>query len=343
MWVNSEYFAKKKTYPGYYECLLLDTLMVRQSIEFLAEKYEIHNESFIEIQTPPLDIIKKTTTSKEGSLCLRIYDNLDTNKNLKINIIEIIKKIESISLCLDISLICPTIRFISHNSGELLVANRKSIGRGVSFEITERGVASNKLRTDLSFILKNNDINLAVGIKHYLTGMTLLSLEDNVSGLIDAAFMQFYQGCEVLSKNKNGNLEETQKYISKQNLIDSRELQIITHQIWKVRHKYFGHGDAQHNIISNKNTINASKVASQVLIARYLCRRLIDINLPSNTMFCREMGLFSNVYLGNFYGEIDKLSKEFRVDYGQRAVTLYDSKGNKILNTKGKPDQYFID
>ncbi len=44
-----------------------------------------------------------------------------------------------------------------------------------------------------------------------MTGMQLLSMEDQITGLIDAAFMQFYQGCEALCRDVTGRMEQSQK------------------------------------------------------------------------------------------------------------------------------------
>lgn len=68
----------------------------------------------------------------------------------------------------------------------------------MAFEINERYTAQQKLLAALNYY-KPATPELKVAIQHYLTGMTLLDPENLLSGLTDAAFMQFFQGCEVLS------------------------------------------------------------------------------------------------------------------------------------------------
>ena len=239
IWLNSSYFDSKKVYSGYFECTILDALMVRQTLEFIAEKYEIRRGRFQNIASSPAEIIRQTITTEEGNLCLKLYDELNTNDGLREIIDKVLLFLESLSMCLDSSLICPKIRFISDQHGKLLVANRRPIGRGIGFEIQERGVATGKLNNDFEFYLDTSDENLVVGKRHYIAGMQLLALEDKIPGLIDAAFMQFYQGCEVLCRDSRGAIENSKKYIARLNQHDVRELQIIAHQVWRVRNKYF--------------------------------------------------------------------------------------------------------
>lgn len=174
------------------------------------------------------------------------------------------------------------------------------------------------------------DSYISAGSKHYLTGLSLLSLEDQVTGLIDAAFMQFYQGCELLCRDSVGGIENSKKYIAKLALEKSRELQIIAHHIWRVRNKYFGHGDVLYNEMSNQNVESVIQVAKQVLVARYLCKQLLDAHTPSRVPLVREMGLFSENYSGDFRGQVGQIENTFRADYDRRSVKIYDLDGNKI-------------
>ena len=158
---------------------------------------------------------------------------------------------------------------------KMFIANRLRIGRGMAFEIEERGASSTKLKADFYYYKNLTRNELLAATRHYLTGLRLLSLEDEVSGLIDAAFMQFYQASEILCMDDEGRLENSKMYIARLNLPESRELQIITHQVWRVRNKYFGHGDTRYNILANTDIESAVKVAKQVYVARYLCKKLI--------------------------------------------------------------------
>lgn len=330
VWVNTEFFSESLLYDGYYECTIFGTLMVPQTIEFLAERFQFIQRELRAISIPTGEIINNTTVTEEGGLCIRLYESLDTSIEAISTIKDILNFIEAVSLAVDSPLTCPKIRFISAVHGELLVANRRPIGRGIGFEIEERGTAANKLQNDLSYFRDLDDDHQVVGRRHYLTGMQLLSLEDQVSGLVDAAFMQFYQGCEALCRDPNGAIAGSQKYIASTEAHDSRELQIIAHQIWRVRNKYFGHGDVSHNIHANLTKEHAESVAKQALVARYLCRRLLDIGAPSGRYLSREMGFYFGSYSGNFTGSIDQLENEFSVRFDRPRSKIFNSKGEEI-------------
>ena len=336
IWINTSFFTGQNKYDGYYECTILNTLMIPQSIGFLVERYEIRNRKFINTTCPSPEIIKQVTTTEEGQLCLRLYEELDASTAPDLVIQSIQNFIDSISLALDAPLTCPKIRFISHRYGKLMVANRRSIGRGFAFEVEERGLAAKKVQQDLQFYQDTGDGHAVVGRRHYMTGMQLLSLEDQIAGLIDAAFMQFYQGCEALCRDPDGGLEKSKKYIASKRPADSRELQVIAHQVWRVRNKYFGHGDVSSNLYANLTKENAEAVAKQALVARYLCRRLIDIKPPSSTFLVREMGLYFGSYSGNFTGQLTQLKEAFKVKFDRPIAKVYDDSGFEI-------EQYSLD
>lgn len=325
LWLNTGYFSGVQTHDGYFECVVLDSLMVRQSIEFLAERQYILNRQFVDVPHSPIEIVQQSTRTAEGERCIRMYEQLETSIDIKETLEGIRSFIDALALAIDAPLSCYRISFVSNHHGRILTANRKSIGRAFSFEVEERGFAYQKLRNDLAFYQNDSDPNVVVGRRHYMTGMQLLALEDQVSGLIDAAFMQFYQGCEALCRDPKGNLEPSKKYIAANASSDGRELQIIAHQVWRVRNKYFGHGDVPYNLLANQNREKAAMVARQVLVARYLCRRLLDLTAPSNTPLTREMGLFFGTYSGNFVGQVDQLLGDFKVPFDQPECNIYDA------------------
>ena len=331
IWTNQSTFNKDLEFHGFYECCILPTLMAQQTVEFLAENFEIHSSNIISVSRPPYEVVKQSTTSEEGLLAIRVYSVFTPTKSVEENIAGILKCIDSIALCVDFAFICQKIRFFSDVYGKMFIANRLRIGRGMAFEIEERGISSAKLRADYLYYKNLTQNELLAATCHYLTGLRLLSLEDEVSGLIDAAFMQFYQACEILCKDDEGRLENSKKNIAKLNLPESRELQIITHQIWRVRNKYFGHGDTRYNILANTDIESAVKVAKQVYIARYLCKKLIDINSPSKEVLMREMMFFCEGHnYGNFTGSIQELESSFSVDFDNRKVKIYSSGGDII-------------
>lgn len=330
LWLNSEYFKEVQSIDGHFECVLHNSLMVNQSVVFLAEAYEILNRQLVKVDRRPQEVILKDIHTSEGELCIRMYELLDLSKEIQQTIYEIKLFIDSLAIAIDAPLSCYSIRFISQHSGKILQANRKQIRRGFSFRIEERSLAKLKLETDLKYFQDKSDPYLVAGQRHYMTGMQLLSLEDFSSGLIDAAFMQFYQGCEVLCRGEEGTLNQSKKYIASKNIPDSKNLQIIAHQIWRVRNKYFGHGDVGYNQKANGDLEQSKMVAKQVLVARYLCRRLIEINAPSNTVLVREMVLYFAGHSGNFTGQLEELLGEFKVAFDQAKCIIYAANGGQL-------------
>jgi hypothetical protein len=330
LWLNTRYFSEGHTHTGHFECVVIDALMVSQSVEFLAERQSIINRQFVEVAPVPAEFVRQAITTSGGERCIRLYEALDTSNNLERTIDEIRVFIDSLALAVDAPLSSYSIRFISDQYGKILQADRRSIGRGFAFESDERDTARRKLQQDLAFYQDDADAHNAVGRRHYMTGMQLLSLEDQVSGLIDAAYMQFYQGCEALCRDPSGGLKQSKIFIASTASVDSRELQIIAHQVWGVRNKYFGHGDVARNLYANQNNDQAASVARQVLVARYLCRRLLDLAAPSQTTLSREMGLFFKDYSGNFVGRIDQLLDGFKVPFEKTECVVFDSVGKVV-------------
>lgn len=329
IWTNSTYFDGRK-YDGYFEFTIVGTLMVPQTVEYLTTLYELRSGQFTKVEATNPDIVRQAMHTEEGNLCLRMYDRLDTNADLDFLLRSLNSFLEALSLATDVPLSSQKIRFISYHAGKLLVANRRPVSRGMAFECGERSIASEKLDKDLAYYRGDNDPNLAVGRRHYMTGMQLLGLEDMVTGLLDAAYMQFYQGCEALCRNPRGNLEASKQYIATLPLPDSRQLQIIAHQVWRVRHKYFGHGDVRYNLQANLGQTRAAAVARQVLVARYLCRRLIDAMAPSGRYLVREMNFSFGQNIAPFTGSVHQLEHDFRVPFDKRNCKVYDANCQEI-------------
>lgn len=333
-WINKECFDTKKTYYGWFECIIAPTLMATQTVEFLIEQYEIKDFQFTQISTYPPQYKQQLMYTNENELCLKIYTSFDTTQDVKLIIDKVIDFLTTLSISTDFPLICHKIRFVDSNYGKLVIANRKSIGRGVGFEVKERGIASHKISNQ--FLEYSNlmvtDEFFRVGLKHYLTGMQLLSLEDQVTGLLDAAFMQFYQGCEALCQDKDGSLKPSQKFIAQKATSNARELQIIAHQVWRVRNKYYGHGDKKFNLLANSSPLQMQQVAKQVLVARYLCRALLELYTSSQQILTREMGLFFGENSNSFNGDIGSFASGqlFWVDYDSRDCKVFDINGNDI-------------
>ena len=189
----------------------------------------------------------------------------------------------------------------------------------VSFEVEERVLASKRLEKALSM----NKPEISYAAKSYLTGLNLMGLEDQFPGLLEAAFMQFYIGCETICETHK--CDKAKEYISK-NVSDpseSRRLQIIAHQVWEVRNTYYGHSAETKNKLP-ANYEESLRVAKQVLVARYLCKRLLELSVPERDVLVREMGLFGDDYV-RFDGSIEQLQGKFWVPFHQTTANIYVS------------------
>lgn len=154
--------------------------------------------------------------------------------------------------------------------------------------------------------------------------MNLLGLEDQFPGLLEAAFMQFYCGCEAVCASYE--LSDAQRYIAnnEQDPEESKKLQVIAHQVWQVRNNYFGHGARKEGVASS-SYVQATQVAKQVLVARYLCRKMIELQESQGDVLLREIGFYINGFSENFYGELEQLGKTFFVPYKGRNAKIYEA------------------
>jgi len=160
--------------------------------------------------------------------------------------------------------------------------------------------------------------------------MGLLAMEDALPGLIDAAYMQFYQSIEALTGACA--LDDAKKAIAALGLNDSATLQAICHQVFLVRHKYFGHGnETDFHEIADQGMAEATRVARQVLVARWLCKTLIDAQSPSKVSLVREMRIYGPEGSSEFRGQIAELEGMFWVNFGQSTgkanCKMYDATG----------------
>lgn len=329
IWVNKRVFDTGGVCGGFFECILLPSLMVSQTVEFLTNGIQIYINKAIQTQTAPPNIIASEMTSIDGKLCLKMSGSIDTGKSIEETIASVLETLDALSICVDIALVCNQIHFVAGQGEHIFSANRRPIARGMSFEVEERCVAKVKLLNDLTYY-KEADNALRVGIKHYLAGMSLMGLEDQVSGLTDAAFMQFFQGCEAVCKSGNTGLRGTCKYIANLSCNDSRELQIIAHHIYQVRNHYFGHGDVIHNKKAIDDYITAMQATKQLLVVRYLCKRLIDAKSPSGNNLIRETGFYPWQSWEGYRGSVEELSSNFKAEYEGRVAKVYDTTGKVI-------------
>ncbi|NTU46343.1 hypothetical protein HGA88_01835 [Candidatus Roizmanbacteria bacterium] len=333
IWTNIDFFDEPKIIDGYYLIRFTPALMQEQTIEFLREKVELIRQNVFSINNKLLPYLS-VFLSFEDKYCINKHEQLNNQSDIKQSLNLILEEIEALSLCLDFPLNCYQIEYIipplQPINGKVLIATRKNLNRGLTFEIEERGSASNKIVNDYDYYLESNT-SIKAASKHYLTGLTLLTLEDMYPGLIDAAFMQFYQGCEILCGD-NFNEDEAKKYIAKK-IIESEKLQIIIHHLWQVRHSYFGHGNSKNNLDGNNDNQSVYLIAKQVLVARWLCKKLLDIDSPSMGSLIREMRFYNKGISEDFRGEVKELETNFRLKYGiedKRRIKIFNSKGEKI-------------
>jgi hypothetical protein len=339
IFINERLKGRDGTFHGYYICFVPGFTMAQQTISFLNEAYELRTlrPLPLEVPIPPL-MGGFQPESQQSSLPIRIYGEFDLAKDARKQIDSISLYLNALSMCVDFPLHMQAIQFIDCNQGLVFQASRRPFGRSVGFEVDERSGAASKIANDFDCFqahLKDQDPRLKVAIRHYLTGMTLLGLEDQVPGLIDAAYMQFYQGIESLLGTSA--CDKAKKRIARTNVIDPRLAQIVCHQVFNVRHKYFGHGDEpDFHDISDRVPEEAVRLAKQSLVARWLCRVLIDSESQSQLPFFREMRIYGAQGSDEFRGIQDELKSRFWIDFGQikeagkRECKLYDATGCEI-------------
>ncbi|PPK72133.1 hypothetical protein B0F88_105245 [Methylobacter tundripaludum] len=334
IWTNLDFFGNEAKVFGVAYLKITPSLMAEQTIGFIYEQIESirqGQQGQFEDQRLKNYFDLGWITPTNELVIQKIATIFTRNESIQIFIEEALNELEGLSLCLDFPLTCNEIQFIipptQPHHGIAFTASRKPIGRAMGFRIEERGVASERLASDFNGLINLNLIQ-KVAARHYLNGLTLLGLEDQYSGLIDAAFMQFYQACEVLC-GENYILSNVKKHIAVNYPSEARDLQLIAHHVWQIRHNYFGHGNVNNNItnlVSLDDTFNAAK---QVLVARWLCKRLLDLDMNANPLV-REMTLYHNYNSVYFSGSIEHLISEFYIGYDYKNAPVLDENGNTL-------------
>jgi len=189
----------------------------------------------------------------------------------------------------------------------LLVIERVPFNRGVAFEVEERGKVTSSLTLgDFSLTGK-----IVAAQRHYSTAIALLAAEDQIAGLLDAAFMQFYLAIECIldadgcaKAQKNGRAFFGPRFIP--------DLEKIVGHVFLARHRFFGHGHPkQQKAHSDSDT--AFAIARQTLVARWCARKLISLEL-NRDLVEREMRLYPALARSvAFYGNAELLDSEFKL------------------------------
>jgi hypothetical protein len=246
----------------------------------------------------------------------------------------LLTELQALSLIVDFAFDCRQIDFIvppgQVDSGPVWIAKRLPLTRGLAFEVDEREIADRKLQQGLAPFAPTSMQPLERAIGYYLTGLKLLALEDQVEGLIDAAFMQFYLALEVLLGTEKP--AEAMQYFAKSfSLPESICVQRVIHQVYAVRGRYFGHANAA----PAQTAQQAFDVAKQVLVARWLARRLIDLHAGRQETLAREMRLYRGYGSVEFRGTEVELRTDFRLDTvpDPFAARVYDALGVPVKGT----------
>lgn len=337
LWQNSTYFARPLTLRGQFVVWISPALMAQQTIEFVFERIEDLRRGGPPPTGPAAAYVSLSAyprpTAADGSLALYKVAPLATGDPIEPVVTEILEELRVISLCLDFPLTCNRIEYeippISPEAGIVLVAARRPLSRGLAFEVDERGIAGQNLWQHSTAYGYAGDRDAEVAAEHYLTGLTLLGLEDQFAGLVDAAFMQFYQGCEsLLLRGPRETVTDAKKRLAADpNVSDSRSLQIVVAHVWKARHKFFGH----RGTVVPRTASGVFGIAKQVLVARWLCRRLLDMRAGVPRGLCREMRLYHEWTSEEFRGTVAELEAAFALPgTAGEPVEIFDAGGSVV-------------
>lgn len=288
---------------------LSPTIMVTQTMEFLYERYgcQVANGDLVN----PF-IQGMTRFDRKNPSNLFWWKSFESSKELfSFDLTTLEAAVRQLELHTDINLTYTQVTYLADlGSGlkqPLMVIKRLPIGRAVAFEIEERDMVSDSLaQGDIVFSDK-----IQVAQQHYSTGMGLLSGEDSITGLIDAAFMQFYLALEALLESH----EKEKAQFKGKELYDARfstELEGIVAHVYLARHRFFGHAHPKF-LKGLLDADTAFQIAKQTLVARWAARAILALEL-NRPIVTREMRLHqsSNSSIC-FSGDSKSLENEFRL------------------------------
>ena len=293
---------------GAFSFEVLHTIMVPQTLQFLAEKALQGGQGSGEVIPGFLAGMRYANSAKPTSLLL--WKNFPSAVELfSFNVDALSDAIRQLELHADINLTFARVSYLADVGRgpelPLLIFVRQPFVRGVAFEIEERAAVAN------SFVLGDFQLSdkALVAQQHYSTGIALLAGEDSVSGLIDAAYMQFYLSIEATLEQH----EEKKAVQSGQSLFgtdfDSGLQKIVSH-VYFGRHRFFGHAHPKYlKGLLDSNT--AFDIAKQTLVARWCARRLLELELK-RPLAKREIRLYPNPGRSvTFTGDAESLGGEF--------------------------------
>jgi hypothetical protein len=256
---------------GVFSFEVAQTVMVPQTLQFLCE-YGRHSVQGIgDVLRGFLFGMHYANPNNPGSLLYqKHFENATDLFSFDLQILS--DAISQLELHTDINLTFARVVYLADvGSGPnlpLLIIQRLPFVRGVGFEVEERGTVGESMRLgDFNLVDK-----VRVAQQHYSTGMALLAGEDAVSGLIDAAFTQFYLSIEAALEchERDEALTQGARFFREQ--FDENFGKIVSH-VYLARHRFFGHAHPKYRK-GLLDTETAFDIAKQALVARWTARRL---------------------------------------------------------------------
>ena len=293
---------------GAFSFEVLQTIMVPQTLQFLAERALLNRSEDGEVISSFLAGMQYASPENPTTLLLwKTFPSAD--ELFAYDIAELSGAIRQLELHADINLTYARVSYLADVGRgpelPLMIFSRQSFGRAVSFEIEERDAVAQSIQLgDFSLSLKS-----IIAQQHYSTGMALLAGEDSVSGLIDAAFLQFYLSIEAtLAEHEAEKARQSGEALFGLDF-DSALAKIVLH-VYLGRHRFFGHAHPKY-LKGLLDTDTAFDIAKQTLVARWCARRLLELELK-RPLAKREMRLYAKPgHSVGFFGDAGSLDGAF--------------------------------
>lgn len=293
---------------GVFSFGVLQTAMVPQTLQFLAEQASAPPSGIGEVLSGFLRGIRYLDPNKPADLLFwRDFKNAEELFSFDVEVLS--NAIRQLELHTDINLTFSRVTYlVDVGRGPelpLLVMSRLPFARGVAFKIEERGVAAQSFQLG-DFKLSEK---ARVSQQHYSTGMALLAGEDSVSGLVDAAFMQFYLAVEAILERHEKDAALEQGHVLFDAGFDDNLEKIVAH-VYVSRHRFFGHAHPKY-LKGILDTDTAFDIAKQTLVARWCARKLLELELK-RPLVKREVRLYQSPQKSvAFFGDAESLGNEF--------------------------------
>jgi len=293
---------------GVFSFEVIQTLMVAQTLQFLIENARCQLKGIGDVMHGFILGMHYADPGKPGPL-LFWKQFKDAMELFSFDVDVLSDAIGQLELHTDINLTFARVTYLANiGSGPhlpLLIFQRLPFARGIGFEIEERQEVAQSFQ--LGDIYLSEKVRVAQ--QHYSTGMALLAGEDSVSGLIDAAFMQFYLSVEAALES-----HEKKKALAKgvalyREHFDDNLKKIVSH-IYIARHRFFGHAHPK-DLKGILDTDTAFDIAKQTLVVRWAARRLLELELK-RPLVKREMRLYPTPTQSvMFSGDANSINDEF--------------------------------